>query len=109
MTHYLLHLSNETVLIIVGDDLIIQAPPQLSAFIGRPWAELRQALEATNVVIEPYTNKTKSDYVEFKGEKYEIKWNDSRTAIRRISKHVNGRVYDIQFSSLPLLIRNALC
>lgn len=109
MTYYRIHLKSESILIIVGDDVVIQAPPMFSRFVGRPWAELNQAFEALDIIVEPLVPESKSDHIFFQDEHYEIKWNDNRTQIRRISKHREGRVYDIQFSSLPLLIRNALC
>lgn len=109
MTYYKIHFKHEVLLIIIGSDIIIQAPPQLSKFIGRPWMELRQVLEALEVLIEPVMTTSNSDFITFNDTEYEIKWNDERTVIRRISKFKNGRLYNIQFSSLPLLIRNALC
>lgn len=108
MTTYRVHLPQESIIIIESADTILQAPTIFSRFVGYKWSAFVQFAEQMGLTIEPLLDVGKSDFIIYDDIQYEIRWSQDRTQIKRISKHIDGRVIDISFSQLPQLLRLCL-
>jgi hypothetical protein len=107
MTTYFVFIPNSEGTIVVSSDIVLDTPPCLAIYIGQHWELLRQNLEQLGFEIQPCV-QTNSDWVRVKGVLYELHWSSNRQYLKRISKHFNGKVTNITYNSLPLLIKNAL-
>jgi hypothetical protein len=94
--------------ITVSCDTVLETPSCLELYLSKPWETLRLMLEQNGIEIEPIITESRSEWVRVKGILYELRWSDNHNYLKRISKHVDGKVTDISYNSLPPLIRNAL-
>ena len=108
MTTYRVNLLESSYHITVCNDSIIQAPTIFKRFIGPYWQEFNDFIRDCGFTIDLIETDSKSDWLEFDGVTYELRWSDDRKTLKRMSKHINGRIIDIGYNSLPLVLRMAL-
>lgn len=108
MTHYLIHFPSGSITMSVSSDTIIQSPSPFESLLGTPWHGFLHLAQELQLQIVPLVNTGKSDFITLDDIEYEIRWSDDHTHIKRISKTIGNRVYDIRFESLPLLLKMTL-
>lgn len=96
--------------LIVSNDLVMQAGPELAWAVGHDWPRVRDTMKQMGWVIEPIVEdggQYRTQWVDTEEASYELKWI-GKTCLR-ITKHVEGYpAEDVTTGELPWEVTEAL-
>jgi hypothetical protein len=94
--------------LIANEGQVLQAAPVLGWAVGRELTPAIEYCKQRGWQVECLERTSLSDWIEFDGVTYEIKWHVGLERIQRITKHEDGEQEDVSFRDLPDFVKGAL-
>ena len=92
--------------IIVGGDIVVQAPPVLGWSVGVSFISVRDYCKKRGWIIEPVADSIKPTMIELDGRVYEIRYRSNN--IESIVLYEDGEERELSWSEVPEILKEQL-